>query len=114
MSEHADEAERRQHVIRVMGLIVGGMGRCPGCHQLREIFYRRRAIAPTKECCLDCLVNRLKVRTHPRRFEPISKGGAKPLRQSQQAPPCLAAQKSPQWISNSCSKGDLKASPVRR
>ena len=54
MREHAEEAEHRQHVIRVMGLIVGGMGRCPGCHQLREIFYRRRAIAPTKERCLDC------------------------------------------------------------
>ena len=54
MNEYADEAERRQHVIRVMGLNVGGMGCCPGCHQFREIFYRRRAIAPTKERCLDC------------------------------------------------------------
>ena len=54
MSEHAEEVERRQHFIRVMGLICGGMGRCPGCQQLREIFSCRRAIGVTKERCLDC------------------------------------------------------------
>jgi hypothetical protein len=54
MSEHTEEAERREHLIRVLGLVLGGMGRCPGCQELREIFYRRRAIGAGKERCLDC------------------------------------------------------------
>ncbi len=54
MSETADEALRRENFIRVMGLILGGIGRCPGCQQLRDIFYRQRAIGATKERCLDC------------------------------------------------------------
>ena len=54
MSQHTEEAQRRENLIRVMSLVLGGMGRCPGCQQQREIFYRRRAIGVGKERCLDC------------------------------------------------------------
>ena len=50
ISEHAeDEAQRRERIRRMMDLIFGVMGCCPGCKPLQEIFSRRRAIAATKE-----------------------------------------------------------------
>lgn len=55
MSERAEEALRRQTLIRVMGLIFAGKGRCAGCQQRAEIFSKRRAPPGSgKERCLDC------------------------------------------------------------
>lgn len=49
MSEQTDDEEqRRERFIRMMGLLCGGMGRCPGCKQVWENSSRRRAIAPPK------------------------------------------------------------------
>ena len=55
MSESSDEALRRQTLIRMMGLIFAGMGRCAGCQQRTEIFSMRRTTPGVgKERCLDC------------------------------------------------------------
>jgi len=55
MSTPADEALRRQTVIRVLHLATVGTGRCPDCQQHAEIFSRRRATpSSAKERCLDC------------------------------------------------------------
>ena len=55
MSENAEEALPRQTLIRVMGLISAGTGRCPGCHQRAAVFFKRRATpGQRKERCLDC------------------------------------------------------------
>ena len=55
MSEHAEEALRRQTFIQVMSLISAGMGRCAGCEQRAEVYSKRRATpGQGKERCLDC------------------------------------------------------------
>jgi hypothetical protein len=55
MSEHTDEALRRQIVRRTIVLAFVGTGYCPGCHEQKEIFSRRQVTpGPTKERCLDC------------------------------------------------------------
>lgn len=55
MSERSDEALRRQTLIRVMGLIFAGMGRCARCQQQAEIFSKRRTTpGEAKEHCLNC------------------------------------------------------------
>lgn len=55
MSGSSDEALRRQTFIRAMGLIFGGMGRCPGCQQRAEVYSKRRTTpGQGKERCLDC------------------------------------------------------------
>lgn len=55
MSEHTEDAQRRQTVLRLMGLVFVGAGACPGCGQKGEIFARRSTLpAPGKERCLEC------------------------------------------------------------
>jgi hypothetical protein len=55
MSEHLNEALRRQAFIRLMSLAPAGYGICPGCMQKKEVFSRRRATpGEGKERCLDC------------------------------------------------------------
>jgi transposase len=55
MSEHLDEALRRQAFIHLMSLIPAGYGICPGCMQKTEVFSRRHATpGEGKERCLDC------------------------------------------------------------
>lgn len=81
MSEYAEEAERRQHVIRMMGLICGGKGRFLGCKQVREIVSRSRVIAPIKERYLDCWKGE---REHSRKRRPaVSKQHIEHLIQEQ-------------------------------
>jgi hypothetical protein len=55
MSEHTNEALRRQRLRSPVVLAFVGTGFCPGCHQQKEIFAPRRvAPGPTRERCLDC------------------------------------------------------------
>jgi hypothetical protein len=55
MSESTDEALRRQILRRAILFVFVGTGSCPGCHQPKEIYARRRVTpGPAKERCLDC------------------------------------------------------------
>lgn len=55
MSKRSEEALRRQTVIRVMGLIMAGEGRCPGCGQKKAVLSKQRATpGEAKERCLEC------------------------------------------------------------
>jgi hypothetical protein len=55
MSERSEEALRRQTLIRTLGLVSTGRGRCAGCQQQVEVFSKRRATSSQgKARCLDC------------------------------------------------------------
>lgn len=55
MSEQTDAALRRQYMLRMMSLMLIGIGSCTGCHQRAEIFCKRRTTpGEAKERCLDC------------------------------------------------------------
>jgi hypothetical protein len=55
MNHFPEPVQRRQTLIRSLGLVAIGIGRCPTCQQRTEVFARRSATSgPTRECCLDC------------------------------------------------------------
>lgn len=55
MSEDTNEVLRRQIVKRTVVLALVGIGYCPGCHQPKAIFARRRVTpGPSRERCLEC------------------------------------------------------------
>jgi hypothetical protein len=55
MSEHAEEALRRQTFLRTTGLLSAGTRRCAGSQQRAELFSKRRATpGQGKARYLDC------------------------------------------------------------
>ena len=55
MGEAAETAFHRRALIRLLGLAPIGIGRCPDCRQVAEIFSHRRATpGASKERCLEC------------------------------------------------------------
>jgi hypothetical protein len=55
MSDTDEEALRRYTLIRLLGLVSAGTGRCPGCGQETERFVKRAAPSgDRKPRCLDC------------------------------------------------------------
>jgi len=99
MNRFPEPVQRRQTLIRRLGLVAIGIGRCPICQQRTEVFARRSATpGPTRECCLVCWIVPRYARGQSNKRQRISRWAEQPRQQNGASMMAAKAKQEGTWL----------------
>jgi len=106
MNRFPEPVQRRQTLIRRLGLVAIGIGRCPICQQRTEVFARRSATpGPTRECCLVCWIVPRYARGQSNKRQRISRWAEQPRQQNGASMMAAKANPGETWLKRQLSDG---------